>query len=299
MLNAALAAEKDVPQHADHDPFHFDYVDSDEPNALALCGDGHSFIGVTIPLLDRRWQPASSVAESADVATLLDMRLSDDERASMSDEQRIAVVIFRLELLFIVLHEWTHVVHGHVRKVDNAGFATEVLACNDGNIEQQARESDADGYAAYHMLENIINGQERAHIVSVLIMGDKTSDVQEKLLLCCFIIAVAAYLFTCEPQTVSSETAYTFEHPPQALRMNLLMKNVKTWCYQNRQALHEWLTLQPFQRQMNLVAAATWGMNGGDDWSEQITFLKSPEGRAYAEKVDVTLIEQVKRGYRD
>jgi hypothetical protein len=178
-------------------------------------------------------------------------------------------------------------VHRHVRNADESGFASEVLGRNDGNIDQQARESDADGYAAYHMLENIINGPERGHVGLVLAMGDKTSDVQEKLLLCCFIIAVAAYLFTCEPQKLSSETAYTFEHPPQALRMNLLMKNVKTWCYQNRQALHEWLTLQPFQRLMNLVAAATWGMNGGNDWSDQITFLKSPEGRAYAEKVEV------------
>jgi hypothetical protein len=300
MLNAALAAEKNVPEHADHDPFHFDYVDSDEPNALALCGDELSFIGVTIPLLDRLWQSASRVAESADIAALLDMRLSDEQSTSMSIEQRIAVGTFRLELLYIVLHEWTHVVHGHVRKAgDDEAFSNEVLARNDGNIEQQARESDADGYAAYHVLENIINGQERAHIVSVFAMGDKASDLQEQLLLCCFIIAVAAYLFTCEPQAVSLETAYTFEHPPQALRMNLLMKNVKMWCLQNRQALHEWLTLQPFQRLMNLVAAATWGMNGGDDWSQQIAFLKSPEGRAYAEKVEMTLIEQIKRGYRN
>ncbi len=298
MLNAALAGEKDVPEHADHEPFHFDYVDSDEPNALALCGDGHSFIGVTIPLLDRLWQSASRVADSADVATLLNMQLSEAERTSMNVQQRIAVGVFRLELLFIVLHEWTHVVHGHVRP-DDAGFANEVLARNDGNIEQQARESDADGYAAYHMLENIINGPERAHVVSVLAMGDKTVDVQEKLLLCCFIIAVAAYLFTCEPQEVNSETAYTFQHPPQALRMNLLMKSVKTWCYQNRQTLHEWLTLQPFQRLMNLVATATWGMNGGDDWSEQIRFLKSPDGMAYAERVEVALIEQIKQGYRN
>lgn len=76
------------------------------------------------------------------------------------------------------------------------------------------------------------------------------------------------------------------------------MKDVKTWCYQNRQALHQWLTLQPFQRLMNMVATATWGMNGGDDWSEQIAFLKSPEGRAYAETVEATSIEQRKRGYR-
>lgn len=117
---------------------------------------------------------------------------------SMNAEQRIAVEIFRLELFLIVLHEWTHVVHGRVRKAADAGFANEVLARNDGNIEQQARESDADGYAAYHMSENIINGQERAHIVSVLAMGDKTSDVQES---CCFAASSSRWppnLFTCE-----------------------------------------------------------------------------------------------------
>lgn len=80
--------------------------------------------------------------------------------------------------------------------------------------------------------------------------------------------------------------------------MNLLMKDVKTWCCQNRTGLYEWLSLQPFQTLMNMVAAATWGMNGGDDWSEQITFLNSPEGAAYAEKVEAMAIEQRKRGYR-
>jgi hypothetical protein len=298
MFNLALAAEKEVPQHAAHDPLYFDYVDSDEPNALAFCCDGYSFIGVTIPLLDKLWESATGVAQSAEIVALLDLRLSDDERLSMSVEQRIAVACFRLELFFITLHEWTHIVHGHVRNPDATGFAKEIVLSEDGNIDRQARESDADGYAAYHMLENIINGHERAHIVSVLAMSDKPSGVQEQLLLCCFIVAVAAFLFTCEPQRLTAETAHTFHHPPQALRMNLLMKNVKMWCYQNRQALDEWLTPEPFKRLMNLVAAATWGMNGGSDWSEQIAFLTSPEGRAYAEKVELTLTEQVMRGYR-
>ena len=115
MLNEALAAEQHIPDHVDHDPFHFDYIDSDEPNALAFCSDGHSFIGVTIPLLNQLWRSASRVAESASVAALLDMRLSHEQQAEMSVEQRIAVAAFRLELLFIVLHDWTHVVHGHVR----------------------------------------------------------------------------------------------------------------------------------------------------------------------------------------
>ena len=156
MFNLALAVEKDVPQHAAHDPFHFDYVDSDEPNALAFTCDGYSLIGVTIPLLANLWESAGRVAKSAEIVALLDLRLSDDERRSMSIEQRITVALFRLELFFITLHEWTHIVHGHVRNADETGFANEIVSSEDGNIDQQARESDADGYAAYHMLEIIL-----------------------------------------------------------------------------------------------------------------------------------------------
>ena len=49
MLNAALLHENtNIPEHVDHEPFHFEhlYLDSDEPNALAFCADGHSFIGL-------------------------------------------------------------------------------------------------------------------------------------------------------------------------------------------------------------------------------------------------------------
>src|ERR1700680_647199 len=65
MLNAALAAEdRTVLQHVDHDPFHFDYVASDDPSALAFCCDGSSFLGVTTALLNVLWESASRVAES-------------------------------------------------------------------------------------------------------------------------------------------------------------------------------------------------------------------------------------------
>jgi hypothetical protein len=218
----------------------------------------------------------------------------------MSVEQRIAVAVFRVELFFIVLHEWTHVVHGHKRTRDDTVLAHEIVGRSDGSIDKQAQESDADGYAAYHVLENVMNDpQERARLVSVLAMHDKPTGVQDKLLLSCFIIAAAAFLFTCEPQRLTVDTAKTFEHPPQALRMNLLMKNVHMWCFQNRNALHEWLTPEPVRALMNMVAAATWGMNGGDDWSEQIRFLQTPEGKVYAEQVETTLLGQIERGYRN
>jgi hypothetical protein len=162
MFNAALAAEKDVPQHVDHDPFYFDYIDSDEPNALAFCCDGYSFIGVTIPLLNTLWEAASRVGGSSDVATLFDIRLSDEQSGAMSVEQRIVVAVFRLQVLFIVLDEWTHVVHGHQRpRDDDAVFSNKIVVRENGKIERQAREADADGYAAYDMLENVISMQRR------------------------------------------------------------------------------------------------------------------------------------------
>ncbi len=38
MMNTALQLENTrIAEHVDHD--HFDYVDSDEPNALAFCSD--------------------------------------------------------------------------------------------------------------------------------------------------------------------------------------------------------------------------------------------------------------------
>lgn len=44
MMNEALVHENtNIPEHVDHDPFHFDYIDSNDPNALAFCSDGYSF----------------------------------------------------------------------------------------------------------------------------------------------------------------------------------------------------------------------------------------------------------------
>ena len=50
MMNSALLVENtNIPGHVDHDPFHFDYLNANEPNAIAFCADGYSFIGITIP----------------------------------------------------------------------------------------------------------------------------------------------------------------------------------------------------------------------------------------------------------
>lgn len=62
------------------------------------------------------------------------------------------VLAFRLQLFFVVLHEFAHVVHGHVQRGQDSATSNEILIRDDGNIERQARESDADGYAIYFLL---------------------------------------------------------------------------------------------------------------------------------------------------
>jgi hypothetical protein len=240
-----------------------------------------------------------AVAESADIADVVDIRLPDDNPGKMSAEQRIAVAVFRLQLFFIVLHEYTHVVHGTAPIGADAELANEVNATGDGNVDKQVREADADGYAAYYMLQNVIAGEERAHMVSVLAANRKPEAVQDELLLCCFIVAIAAYLQTREPQALTVESAYALTHPPQALRMSLLMNHARSWCRQNRQALHTWLTPEIFLKLVNQTGMAMWGVHGVQRWAEQIAFLRTDPGRDYALRVESELREFVLRGYRN
>lgn len=90
MLNTALLYEhRDIPGHVDHDPCHCDYLDSDEPNAVAFCTEGYSFIGIRMPLVDLLWQAGTRLSVSWDIQTLLDMPLTAEQVAVMTASQHV------------------------------------------------------------------------------------------------------------------------------------------------------------------------------------------------------------------
>ena len=301
MMNEALRHENvSIPEHARHDPFHFDYVDSTEPNALAFCSDGYSFIGITIPLLEQLWQSGVRLSDSADIVGICRITLDDSQRTQMTIQQRIQVVVFRLQLFFITLHEFTHVVHGHVRRatVDH-GFADEIILRVVGNLESQAREADADGYAVYYMLANIVDSEhERGHLLNILVQQNEPIERQDQILISWLIVALAAYFCAAPPQAITQQTIYQRTHPPQAPRMASIMTAIRTWCRQNRVGLVEWLSAPRFQQLLRSVATAMWDMSGHREWSQQIEFLRSPEGRSYQAALDEQLKSLIKRGYR-
>ncbi len=301
MMNLALLHDnKEIPEHVDHDAFHFDYVDSDEANALAFCVEGYSFIGVTIPLLDLLWNIATRLSVADHVAAFLGIDEASVEESGMTIQQRIQVAIFRLELFFITLHEYTHVVHGHTPRKGpraDADFANELPVSGTGSLLRQVREADADGYAVYFMLAALIDGAERAHILSVLGVGDRLPSAQDEILLSCFVMGVAGYFFVTEPQVLTRDNVYTFSHPPQAARLALLMQSVRNWCRQNRLLLVTWMTPTRFQEVLRRVAAATWGMNGGDSWSDQFAFFESKVGKEYFQELSEGLTKHIQLGY--
>jgi hypothetical protein len=295
MLNTALLHEnKDIPGHVDHDPFHFDYLDSDEPNAVAFCTEGYSFIGITMPLVEQLWRAGTRLSVSRELQSLLRMQLTADQVAAMTASQRLEVLAFRLQLFFVVLHEFAHVVHGHVQRGQESAFSNEILIRGDGNIEQQARESDADGYAIYFLLANVFDGsQERAHLLGIAGQEHASQAAQDESLLSAFIMAAAAFMFIQPPQTLTEQDVRKRTHPLHAARLALMMKAANAWCLQNRPALAAWMTREQFQTVTRPVAAAIWGPEGSDKWSEQIAFLFSDAGKKYYDTLESEVVKLV------
>lgn len=74
--------------------------------------------------------------------------------------EAIHAVLFYTQLTFVVTHEFTHHVHGHLlQSALDSAFSNEIVdSHDDGNLEAQAQEIDADCYAAYHVLAHLIEG---------------------------------------------------------------------------------------------------------------------------------------------
>jgi hypothetical protein len=102
-LNESLRLEKqDVPEHVEHPPFHLDYIDSSVRNAIAFCFEGFSFIGITIPLIYSLWDACIRLSSAERIAELLNVSQTPEQIEALHS------VFFRIQLFFVVSHEYTH-----------------------------------------------------------------------------------------------------------------------------------------------------------------------------------------------
>ncbi|MGA2741437.1 MAG: hypothetical protein ABSG65_28885 [Bryobacteraceae bacterium] len=146
-------------------------------------------------------------------------------------------------------------------------------------------EVDADGYAVFLVLNNLIAGSARLSAVTFLNFDAESESVQDEVLLSCFVVAVGACLYALPPATVDSAEIYARAHPPQAERMNRLMQQAMRWCQQVRPDLVAWMTPPRFQELMTSSAETILG-DGGMSWAAQTAFLTSTAGREYNQMLD-------------
>jgi hypothetical protein len=254
--NQALRNEKQgVREHVAHPPFHLDYVDSDVQNALAFQHEGYSFIGITIPSIFAISDVCLLLSRSATLATLLGVRPPDE------DYNQLHAALFYILTAFIVGHEWTHHVHGHVRE-----SATKPILPNEipvagigGNLEVQVQEIVADGYSVYHVLTNVIDSPnviDEWTRSTLLGAGGEQTSWRDKVLFSMCIVAIAGYLFIAAVPDVTRTDLYQLTHPPQAVRMRFIALEASSWCSHFRPELDEWMTTR-YMALMSAVADAT------------------------------------------
>jgi hypothetical protein len=280
-LNEALLNEKkNVAEHVDHAPFHLDYVESSIPNALAFYYEGYSFIAITTALVRMLWDTCVRLSNSGRMATLFGI--------TSEESDRVHALLFPTQLTFVVSHEFTHHVHGHLLpKNSDSIFPEEIVESGGiGDLETQALEIDADGYAVYHVLAHLIDGERRSQAVELLGYQNEHKGEQDRALLSSFVIAVGAFLHALRPVALDKDTIYKLRHPPQAARMNSIMQFAVSWCKQNRPELAVWMTNDKFQMLMSTAAEEFLATNSAIDWGAQITFLRSADGFEYIRKLD-------------
>jgi hypothetical protein len=285
-LNEALQNERqDVPEHVAHPPFHMDFIDSDDANALAFTEGNYSFIGITVALVRRIWGICLPLVQASDIGILLGLQLDTEERRT-----RLHALLFRLQLNFVTTHEYTHHVHGHTGGSSlDSRFASEINSIEENcDMETQVFELDADAYGAYHVLANLY-AAERAYAAELLGFDGRAPDREDQKLLGCFVLAVGIFLFVRPSTVLTPENIYTLCHPAQATRMDFIMRSAVSWCRIHRPALAEWMSPDVFDRIMSTVAAVMPGADGGQGWAAQTRFLQTDLGDAYMKALAVDL----------
>jgi len=244
---------------------------------MAFTEGDYSFIGITVALIHRIWGICLPMAQSAEIATLLGLRLDTAER-----QGRFHVVLFRIQLNFVTTHEYTHHVHGHTTgSTLDSRFANEIdSSADNGDMEAQVHEIDADAYGTFRVLSNLF-ADERAFAIDMLDLAAAPPVRQDQTLLACFVLAVGTFLFVRPTKVLTPENIRTLSHPPQAARMDFIMRTAVSWCRQHRRALTDWMSPDIFDKIISTLAYVTPGADGAQGWAAQTAFLQAEIGDAY------------------
>ena len=298
-LNEALRRENvNASGGVEHAPFHFDYIDVDrnegnpnEQNALAFQHGGFSFIVVTLPMVELLWEVSRLLSRSQLMLQLLGLE------AESVDLDLVQRVLFQIQLGFLVSHEYTHHVHRHCTEAGGGAAVVWAEFLPDertGSLDSQAQELDADAYAAYLTLSHLVCGDWRQSVLSQLGRGGNPTTECDESLLTIFFLAVMAFFCALWREGVNSASVYRTRHPSPPVRITFVIRVAEMWCGQFGSIPRSWFTPARFQ-ELFRTASGVIGAEAKQSWDVSMSFLRSPEGAQYDERL-LDRFEAIRKG---
>ena len=264
----------------EHPPYHFDFLEVTRgiANAHAFQHGGFAFIVMTQPLVELLLNLTFDLSQSPPVRQLLGIS------AAPVDRDGIHLALFQLQFDFLLGHEYTHHVHRHCAPEQTLAVRTEFLKEEeDGSLEQQAQELDADGYSSYLLLANLLQDENRyASVLEGLGHVAHRSAASDELLFTAFFVVVLNVFCAFWRKRTEVAALYKLVHPPPPVRINNIIQVVQMFAGQNGPVADTWFQPSRFT-ELFRTAAATIPGSGRQTWDSQMALLRSPEGERYAQ----------------
>ncbi len=284
LIEALRQENENVSSGVVHPPFHVDYADASEPNALAFEYGGFAFIVITVPMMEMLWRTSERLSHAPSIAALLDV-----DPVNPPLIERLITALFSIQFSFLVCHEYTHHIHGHLGESSSVELRIWKEMRKSAALEAQAQEVGADTYAVYIALTNLFNGSGRDNAISVFALRNKASAAHESLLVL-FVVAVGAFFCAFSRMDVDVASVYEASHPLVAVRMNYVMHSAISWCNQNCPAIETWMNPGRYQIVIAALGEALWG--AADTTVPQVAFLNSAPGAEYLRQLEELRLQQ-------
>jgi hypothetical protein len=261
----------------EHPPFHFDYlhVSDGAENALAFRREGFSFIVVTLPIVESLWRQSFRLSESRRVADALCFGPGPAKPDALHG------LLFSTQLAFLVSHEYAHHIHRHCAENQNgaSGIWTEFRQGGTrSNIDSQAQELVADGYASYLVLAHLLRGKRRQSALAELGRKDAEGD---ELLLACFFLGALGFFCILWHEAIDMARVYEQTHPPAPVRIKYTIEVAQMWCRQNGSVSQSWFSPARLQELFHTASEAIAETTATHNWDAQMSFLGTADGDRY------------------
>ncbi len=277
-----------MPTTFDDLAFHFDFIDSGFGAALAFRDDSYAFIGISIPLMDQIQRTCKALSESAAIREIL--------QVGDGLEEKLEVVLFWNLMNLVLTHEYTHHIHGHVKRaLGKSKFFSEFdkNAADSDMMFRQAEEVDADGFGTYQVLANALDtGLRDTNAKYLELDGLAPEEIDRPFLLCHVVVACAQFSINGLTD-VRTENPRQKEHPIQACRLDFLMGHTKLWCERNRPNLVDVISQETLSKVMETVSSEMWGIISHVLWQAQGRFLATDDGQKYRAEL-IVLLDKLK-----